>query len=175
MDKAEEAIAGQGGYLLTNEQKKRLILAAQKAYNVQKSLGLADETFDVWRRAALADAVQLSSFRMVRQHQYNAALKYFLELAGNTGAAARVRPEAVDQAKRAKWALGHTCVELADVFGGVKQAWNYAHVLFKRIHRTEYAFATAKQVWAVIFTMKNRAKAKAKKEARHERHSTCTT
>ena len=36
MDKAEEAIFGQGSYLLTNEQKKRLILAARNAYETQQ-------------------------------------------------------------------------------------------------------------------------------------------
>jgi len=160
MDKAEEAIFGQGGYLLTNEQKKRLILAARNAYETQHYLGLTDDPFDVWRKGALWDAVQVGSFREVRQRQYNAALKHFLALAGRRAAAERVRKPDDDKKVRAMWALNKETAALAGAFGGSGGATLYAATLFKRIHRTTPELATAKQVWSVLFTMRNRAKKK---------------
>jgi len=167
MDKAEEAVEGQGSYPLTNEQKKRLVCAVRAAYDVQRSFGWADEPFDVWRRGALADATQETSIRALRQHKYNTALKYFLELAGREAAARRVRGEDEDKRRRAVWALMSHIAGLSCAFGGIDCAERYADTLFKNIHRTTMERATAKQVWAVIFTMRNRAKSKAKNEAKH--------
>jgi len=164
MDKAEEAVEGQGSYPLTNEQKKRLVCAVKAAYDVQRSFGWADEPFDVWRRGALADATQETSIRALRQRQYNTALKYFLGLAGREAAARRVRGEGEDKRLRAVWALWRECGGLADAFGGQEQAQAYASALFTRIHRTTSERATAKQIWAVIFTMRNRVAAKRLKE-----------
>ena len=46
---------------------------------------------------------------------------------------------------------------MADAFGGREGARRYADALFARIHKTDRYAATAKQTWAVIFTLRNRA------------------
>ena len=163
MDKAEQAVQGQGSYPLSNGQKKRLILAAQSAYAVQSRCGLADGTFDEWRRGALADAVRETSFRAVRQSQFNDVLKYFHELAGRKAMAQSVRDPDTDKRRRALWSLEQVYGEVAEWLGGVDGAKRYAAALFERTHHTTASAATAKQVWSVIFTLRNRAAAKEKK------------
>jgi hypothetical protein len=48
----ERAVAAQSGALLSARQVRDLILAASRAYQAQRKLGLADEPFDAWRKAA---------------------------------------------------------------------------------------------------------------------------
>jgi hypothetical protein len=156
----DRAIQAQGAGALTKEQVRDLILAAQSAWRVQQKLGLADETFDVWRKAALHDATGLGSFRAVTQRDYGRALAYFLQLAGKKPEVRRAaaKPQAVDEAGRARWALDGECRVLAAAFGSEAGARSYAEALLGRIHRTTWHGATAKQLWQVLFTLRSRAK-----------------
>ena len=77
----------------------------------------------------------------------------------------------IDEGRRAQWSLGLVEGETADAFGGHEGARRYADALFARIHKTDRYAATAKQVWAVIFTLRNRAakiRSKTALEARGE-------
>ncbi len=116
--------------------------------------------FDAWRRAALHDVVGVAapdSFKAVTQRDYLRVLAYFRELAGEGGARA---DRAADERRRALWALAVEERMQADAFGGREGARRYADALLARIHRTDRtdrAGATARQVWAVIFTLRKRA------------------
>ena len=167
MKRDDMAIAGQAGGIITKEQVRDLILAATAAHKVQAKLGLAEEPFNVWRKSALHDACGRQSFRDVRQSEYGKTLKYLLLLAGKhpeqRPAAAKSRGQ--DEAGRARWALDGECKTLADAFGSENGARTYAETLLGRIHKTTWHGATAKQLWQVLFTMRNRGKAKARKNA----------
>ena len=65
-----------------------------------------------------------------------------------------------DEERRALWALDLAEREVAGSFGGREGARRYADALFERIHRTSRIAASAKQTWAVIFTLRNRAKSR---------------
>ena len=160
----DKAVRAQGGAVVKPHQVKAMILAARRAYVEQAKLGLVDDGvgFDAWRRATLHDIVGAaapSSFRAVTQRDYVAVLRYFGELAGCGGGteATSSRDKAADERRRALWALTLAEGECEEEFDGREGAARYADALFQKIHRTDRYAATARQVWAVIFTLRNRA------------------
>lgn len=160
------AIAGQGNQIISKVQVRDLILSAQTAYKVNEKLGLADEPFDVWRKAALHDACGRQSYRDVRQAEFGKTLHYFLVLAGKKPGTRRAaaKPPGADEAGRARWSLDKECQEQAETFGSYDGARMYAETLLQKIHKTTYDEATAKQLWQVMFTLRNRARAKKRSE-----------
>lgn len=160
----DRAVRAQGGAVVKPRQVKAMVLAARRAYKVQSDAGLVDDgvDFDSWRRATLHDVVGAAapdSFRAVTQRDYAAVVEYFGRLAGDrapTGGNSK-RTTASDEVRRAQWSLGLVEGETADAFGGREGARRYADALFARIHKTDRYAATAKQTWAVIFTLRNRA------------------
>ena len=177
---ADKAVRAQGGAVVKPHQVKAMILAARRAYSEQAKLGLVDDGvgFDAWRRATLHDVVGAaapSSFRAVTQRDYMAVMAYFLELAGEE--CSNVRNDqndriafehsniqtfkhsanAADERRRALWALNLEEGRLEDYFGGREGTRRYADSLFWKIHQTDRLTANARQVWAVIFTLRNRA------------------
>ena len=163
-DAIDKAVRAQGGAVVKPHQVKAMILAARRAYSEQAKAGLVDDgvDFDAWRRATLHDVVGAAapdSFRAVTQRDYAAVMDYFGRLAGDrapTGGNSK-RTTASDEVRRAQWSLGLVEGEVADAFGGREGARRYADALFARIHKTDRYAATAKQTWAVIFTLRNRA------------------
>ena len=163
-DAIDKAVRAQGGAVVKPHQVKAMILAARRAYMEQSKAGLVDDgvDFDAWRRATLHDVTGPAapdSFRAVTQRDYAAVLAYFGELAGDRRAEAR-RSKKDDEQARALWALNLVEGEVAGMLGGREGARRYADALFRKIHKTERHAATARQVWAVIFTLRNRAKAR---------------
>jgi hypothetical protein len=158
----DRAIAGQAGGVVSKRQVRDLILTALKAYGNQQRAGMADEPFDVWRKAALHDACGRQSFRAVTQGEYGDVLGYFLQLQGVSARARKAaqQSKAADEAERARYALRRECESLADAFGSAAGAEAYADALLERIHKTDIEEASAKQLWQVVFTMRNRAKGK---------------
>ena len=183
----DKAVRAQGGAVVKPHQVKAMILAARRAYSEQAKLGLVDDgvDFDAWRRATLHDVVGAaapSSFRAVTQRDYVAVMAYFLELAGEEEVKVRGEgeqrnlnstvhlgpspsPKDADEWRRALWAL---CLEegkLADRFGGPEGTRRYVDSLFWKIHKTDRLTANARQVWAVIFTLRKRAATRRAKTA----------
>lgn len=163
-DAIDKAVRAQGGAVVKPHQVKAMILAARRAYSEQAKAGLVDDgvDFDAWRRATLHDVVGAAapdSFRAVTQRDYAAVMDYFGRLAGDrapTGGNSK-RTTASDEVRRAQWSLGLVEGEVADAFGGREGARRYADALFRKIHKTDRYGATARQVWAVIFTLRKRA------------------
>ena len=175
----DKAVRAQGGAVVKPHQVKAMILAARRAYVEQAKLGLVDDGvgFDAWRRATLHDVVGAaapSSFRAVTQRDYAAVMQYFLSLAGEevvvgsrsrtedvnnstVGLGLQTTTKSADERRRALWALTLVEGELADAFGSREDVERYADALFQKIHRTSRLAATARQVWAVIYTLRNRA------------------
>jgi hypothetical protein len=172
MDASDKAVAGAGAALIGGDQVRRLILQAQAAWRAQRKAGLCDESFDEWRHGALYDAVRKTSFRAVGQREFGIALGHFLKLAGGfetrrtAGNRAISGRESTDEGdrRRALSALRSECDALAGAFGR-GQTWWYAESLFEKIHKTHSDQATAKQIWQVLFTLRNRASAKRRKTA----------
>lgn len=171
-DAANRAVAGAAAALVTAAEVRRLILAAQAAWRQQTKLGLTDDSFEAWRHGALWDACRKTSFRTVGQREFGLSLAYFGRMsdggtagrAGPANAAIAARESSEDgDRRRAAWKLEHTCLDLAQAFGGPESANAYAANLLRTIHKTDLDGATAKQIWQVIFTLRNRARALARK------------
>ena len=161
-DAIDKAVRAQGGAVVKPHQVKAMILAARRAYSEQAKAGLVDDgvDFDAWRRATLHDVVGAAapdSFRAVTQRDYAAVVEYFGRLAGDKRAEARRSDIIADEERRALWALNLVEGEVAGTLGGREGARRYADALFRKIHKTDRYGATARQVWAVIFTLRNRA------------------
>ena len=176
----DKAVRAQGGFVVKPHQVKAMVVAARRAYKVQTEVGLVDDgvDFDTWRRATLHDVVGAaapSSFRAVTQRDFAAVMEYFGELAGEvevekcrtcrtsrTSRTKTARPSTfqlrdADERSRALWSLNLVEGEVADALGGRDGARRYADALFAKIHKTSRLVATARQIWAVIFTLRNRA------------------
>ena len=158
----DKAVRAQGGAVVKPHQVKAMVIAARRAYAEQSRVGFVDDGvgFDAWRKATLHDVVGAaapSSFRAVTQRDYAAVIAYFEELAG-----AKVeRSSAImagDEQARALWSLNLVEGETAGAFGGREGARRYADALFAKIHKTDRYAATARQIWAVIFTLRKRAR-----------------
>ena len=123
-----------------------------------------------------------SSFRAVTQSDYVAVMRYFLSLAGEEELKSEVEVEqrmssstvrlraststkTADERRRALWALNLEEGRLEDYFGGREGARRYADSLFWKIHQTDRLTANARQVWAVIFTLRKRAATRRAKTA----------
>lgn len=172
-DAIDKAVRAQGGGVVKPHQVKAMILAARRAYKAQSELGLVDDgvDFDAWRKATLHDVTggdAPESFRTVTQRDYAAVMEYFARLAGERAEARRSDTiKVADERARALWALNLVEGEVAAAFtpGGAGEsgrgaARRYADALFWKIHRTERSLATPRQIWAVIFTLRKRAKAR---------------
>lgn len=183
-DAIDKAVRAQGGAVVKPHQVKAMILAARRAYSEQAKAGLVDDgvDFDAWRRATLHDVVGAAapdSFRAVTQRDYAAVLAYFARLAGDEIKSAAAQPLnratpfkylkprsgdlkrsdliQSDEERRALWTLNLVEGEVAGTLGGREGARRYADALFRKIHKTDRYGATARQVWAVIFTLRKRA------------------
>ena len=161
---SDKAVRAQGGAVVKPNQVRAMILAARRAYKVQADAGLVDDGvgFDAWRRATLHDVVGAAapdSFRTVTQRDYAAVIAYFGKLAGDRRAERHATPSD-DEQTRALWTLNLVEGEVAGTLGGREGARRYADALFEKIHKTDRYGATARQVWAVIFTLRNRASSK---------------
>ena len=166
----DRAVCAQGGAVVKPHQVKAMVLAARRAYKVQSDAGLVDDgvDFDSWRRATLHDVVGAAapdSFRAVTQRDYVAVVEYFGRLAGDRPSTARPSNLIADEQRRAIWSLNLVEGEVADAFGGRGEARRYADALLWRIHKTDRQTALPRQLWAVIFTLRNRAARKRAKTA----------
>ena len=162
----DKAVRAQGGGVVKPNQVKAMVLAARRAYKVQSELGLVDDGvgFDAWRKATLHDVTggdAPESFRTVTQRDYAAVMEYFARLAGDRTSDFGHRTSEMtrdDERARALWALELAEGEVAERFGGRGGARKYADALLWKIHQTERALATPRQIWAVIFTLRKRAR-----------------
>ncbi len=160
-DRTGRAMAAQGAGPIDKEQTSALILAARRAWQAQTAAGLEDGAFEAWRHAALWDAVRKQSFRAVTQGEYARAMAYFGRLSGGSGAPPREAASgAADELRRAVWRLREECRDAGDAFGGEEAAQRYAATLLKNIHKATLETATARQIWQVAFTLRNRAQKK---------------
>lgn len=159
------AIEGARSSPLTAEQRQRLAIAARRAYDAQAAVGIIEgETFDEWRHACVRDATGRAGLTDLRQRHYGPMMARLIALAGGSPRRrdwrAAGKPAARDDADRARRALKDECAAWADVFGGAAQADAYATSLLAKIHKTDWMGATARQLWQVLFTIRNRARAK---------------
>ena len=179
----DKAVRAQGGAVVKPHQVQAMVIAAHRAFKAQQKLGLVEdgESFDAWRRATIHDVVGAaapSSFKAVTQRDYAAVMDYFGKLGGEVGSCesgvvelgveelthplthSQLTTRNSDEVRRALWSLTLVEGEVEGALGGRDGARRYADALFAKIHRTDRLAASARQIWAVIFTLRQRARNK---------------
>ncbi len=145
---------------LTNRQKVHLARLAWRAQNRVEALarGRGEEVAEVgaeeWRHAEVVKACGKKGLRCCGQGDYKAVEAHFLELLGEHGAAfaAEVRAATEDR-RQAEAVLVRECAK-----AGVKLA--YAEAICQRQFRLGLYDASERQIWCLVYTVRNRAAAR---------------
>lgn len=135
---------------LDNGQKARLCILAREAFALQ----FTDADFTDWRREEQFKAVGKLSLRDCTQADYKRLEARFLRLGGEEGDAMRAETRAGTEDKRlAFYKLEEACT-------GAGLAMSYAAAICRNQFKCGLNEATAKQLWNLMFTIRNRRKSK---------------
>ena len=135
---------------LKRGQKANLSMLAAEGFKHQKVMGC---TLEEWRHEM---AVQACGYRIseARQEHWSDLRAAFLDLAGQPEKAYRTHVRSVDNKRRvALYKLEQECAARGlDV--------SYPATICRRQFRLSLEEASAKQLWCLVFTVRNRRKAK---------------
>lgn len=141
---------------LDNETKWRLVRVAQAAWDVLMTAGKipAGVRFEAWRKAEARKATGGVSISEASVKHEGLIQGHFLRLKGDVEAAqAAEERTAVKGLEIARNALKRTLREN-------RQDWQAARTIAGRFYKgTELRDLTAKQVWSVVYTLRNNASA----------------
>lgn len=137
---------------LGNQQKAALCILAREAFEaVHRRAPASQAEFDAWRRDQQQRAIGESSLTLAKQSDFSRLQAHFLDLKGESGRAfnALMKPAVTDTAQaRAVLARELRKAGLAE---------EYAASICQRKHKCALAEATPKQLWDLVFTVRNRA------------------
>lgn len=141
---------------ITTTQLKALAATARKAYDQLRDMGLVDATFDAWRKDILRKATKLTSFRDVTQESYFRAISAFKACLGEGQAGGKESPRVEQKLSQARWHLQKTF----DEFHFDRE---YVLTLSEAKFKTRSLQSLdAKQIWQLVYTLRNRAKSRDK-------------
>jgi hypothetical protein len=136
---------------LSNLQKATLARAARAAWASRGMVG-DNAAFTDWRHAEQQAAVGCGSLRDCGQDDFLPLLAHFQDLAGETGTAVKTILRHAEEPRII--AMRKLAESLAE--RGLGTA--YAEAICTRQFRTGLTDASAKQIWCVNFTVRNRRK-----------------
>ncbi len=146
---------------LTHKQKRYLSQLARRCLNIVRALARGrGERFDVreddWRHQEVIAACGKHGLRCCTQADYNAVKAHFLDKLGSHGDAFNAQVRAATEERRvAEYKLAAECAA-----AGLHL--NYANAICQRQYGCTLFDATAKQLWTLVYTIRNRAAAKRK-------------
>lgn len=147
---------------LSNLQKREIAIVARRAYDAwsgREAFEAANPElsrtacFEAWRHVQIRAAVHVTeSLRECTQAHYGTVLAHFKGLAGDAAGAQRTRVRDADNPRRiARYkleeALRHAGLQLG-----------YAYAICRTQNKCSLEEASAKQLWRLVFTVKNRRK-----------------
>jgi hypothetical protein len=145
----------------SKKQKRDIAQLARKAYDAwpdREAFELINSEqsktacFESWRHFEQGKACGLQSLRACTQAHYGRLVAHFQALAGNAAGAARTLAHDADNDRRiARFKLDEALRER-----GLKEA--YAATICRRQYRCGLDDASAKQLWSLVFTVRNRHK-----------------
>lgn len=163
----DRAIQGGAAAPLTNEQKKRAVLLARRAFDLMKLASAIGDavTFDMWRHSECMQCVERGGLTFAAQSDWPYIQGHFAALIAKHTAlegerkqmnelAFQMGKKAINQdASFAMAKMRHECENAKDV---MPDAWGFCQgISYKRFH-VEPAKLNAKQVWWLIFTLRRR-------------------
>lgn len=143
---------------IDNDAKWRLVKLAKATLKVLIEAGEAEEgtCFDTWRQAEARKATGGPSISEASVRHYRLIQAHFLDLQKKHAAAALARQKAAVAALE----LARNALRTELLKSG--QGWHAAQTLASRFYKgTHLRDLTAKQVWSVVFTLRNNANAAA--------------
>lgn len=139
---------------LTNEQKRRLAGMFRAAWEKDPEADGIDA--DHYRREQVAAAVGKDGLRCCTQLDYARLMAHALHLVGEDGAALEWHLRAETEPKRQAEAV------LQRELGRAGLKLEYASAICRRQYRCEIADASPKQIWGLVYTVRNRGAAKSR-------------
>jgi hypothetical protein len=144
---------------LSIEQKRTIAVLARKAYDAwpeREGFELINSElsktacFESWRHVEQGKACGVQSLRACTQAHYGRILAHFQTLAGNAAGATQTLARDADNDRRiARFKLDQALRER-----GLRP--DYASSICRRQYRTDLDSANAKQLWRLVFTVRNR-------------------
>ncbi len=144
---------------LTNEQKREISIAARAAYQAKPDREVfeainpdlsASACFEAWRHVEQGKACGLQSLRACTQAHYGRLLAHFQALAGNVAGADRTRARDGDNDRRI------ALFKLRENLTARGLPESYAAAICRRQFRCALDEASAKQIWSLVYTVRNR-------------------
>lgn len=154
--------------LLSAKEKQALGMISRTCYDKLVDMGVLDEdeiSLTDWRHQEVSRATKGKASRLgdAESWQFRQIRGHFRNLMGDGGGA--FQDSTRDQGGRADWELAYHKLE-----GACKQwevVWpGYPLAICRNQYRCELRDATAKQLWALFYTITNRGRAKRKEAAR---------
>jgi len=139
---------------LTKPQLARICIIANEAAAAHGITGWREVA--AWRREQQRERFGLASLTAATQDQYADIKGHFQALAGNAAEAYETIRRGLDKRRVARWNLDKALRE-------ANLALPYAVAICRTQYRTALEDASAKQLWALVFTIRNRAAAKRRK------------
>ncbi len=145
--------------LLSKDQKRAIAQLARQAYQAWPEREAFEainagrsrtDCFESWRHVEQGKACGMQSLRDCTQAHYGRLVAHFKALAGDAAGAARTLARDADNDRRiARYKLDEALRER-----GLRT--EYAASICRRQNRCELDAATARQIWRLVYTVRNR-------------------
>lgn len=141
---------------LSNEQKARLCILCREAYDAMPGAAShpTEEMLAEYRHAEVEKATGKPGLTACVQDDWNPLLAHFLALVGETGVAFNVAMRHGTEPKRV------AMHKLGEALAKARLPMAYAAAICRRQYKCEPADASPKQLWNLVFTIKNRGAAR---------------
>jgi len=150
---------------LTKFQKSRLAKLAATAFRFEcakargrrETVDVSNAALNQWRRDQVARACGKLGLRCCDQFDYKSVEAHFLDMLGHTGAAFNAHMKAQSEPRRQAYVvLMRECARFSRA--GITAA--YADAICRRQFKTALDSASEKQLWCLVYTIRNRGRAK---------------
>jgi hypothetical protein len=155
----KKAPAPEGGWKPLTKKQKRILSQLARRAHVRTGAAAAGDNVDEWRRA---QAVEVCTRRIseARQQDYLLLHAHFADLAGESGVAFESLMRVSTNDKRV------ALYKLGEALRGAELPESYAAAICRHQFRCEISQAGAKQVWNLVYTIRNRGQSRRRKETR---------
>lgn len=162
MNAADRAVAGSASAPLTKDQRslmmRRFVLPAWRR---RQNEGLAGEDLEEWRREEQFKACHRTHLRSCTQADWPLLCGHFLRVMGRLDEARRMETRALTgNLPVARRKLEEALREAGPALGDARA---YAAAIARRQFKRGLDELTERQVWCLVFTVRNRARGKARK------------
>ena len=143
---------------LSREQKKELVLLAQRAFQRLYDAGTLSESteFDAWRHQQVLQVCERGGLREARNEDFLPLQAHFLGMLGQTAMAERRRAQADMEPRH--WALAKLKQECEAATDVISHPWEYACSISRARFKTpQIEELGEKQIWSLIFDIRRNA------------------